>query len=190
VGAGIISAKVFVGNLNYRTTKEELSAFLGAAGEIVDCFLPTDRETGRPRGFGFVTFASSEQATACVEKFNGADFNGRSLNINAAEERGRRPAPGGGGGGPPRGRPAGGGGGDRRPAAPFKRSPSAGGPPPRRGFSPPPEPAAPVFDTSDRQYKEHEGPTDEWGSPMGKTKKRSKGSRRNLRARKDDVDDD
>lgn len=196
VGAGIISAKVFVGNLNYRTTKEELSAFLGAAGEIVDCFLPTDRETGRPRGFGFVTFASAEQAAACVEKFNGADFNGRNLNINPAEERGRRPAGG-------RGRPGGGGGGggdrdrgDRRPPVQqFKRGGGGGGgghgAPPRRGYSPPPEPAAaPAWDTSDRQYKEHDGPTDEWGAPMGKKKKKSKGSRRNLRARKHDIDDD
>ena len=166
MGAGIISAKVFVGNLNYRTTKEELSAFLGAAGEIVDCFLPTDRETGRPRGFGFVTFASPEQAKACVEKFNGADFNGRALNINAAEERGRPPV------------------------QQVKRGPGGGGPPPRsRGYAPPPEPTAPVFDTSDRQYKEDDGPTDEWGSPVGKKKKRGKGSRRNLRARKHDIEE-
>ena len=199
MGARIISAKVFVGNLNYRTTKEELSAFLSAAGEIVDCFLPTDRETGRPRGFGFVTFASPEQAAACVEQFNGQDFNGRRLNINPAEERGRRPA-----GGPGRGRPGGDrggerGGGDRgrSPIQQFKRGSGSGGGPPRRddrpprrgggGYAPPPEIEGPVFDTSDRQYQEDDGPTDEWGSPVGKKKKRGKGSRRNLRAKKHDY---
>ena len=97
--SGVISAKVFVGNLSYHTTKEELVACLSAAGEIVDAFLPTDRETGRPRGFAFVTFASAEQATACVEQFNGQLLGGRPLNINPAEERPRGAGPGRGGGG-------------------------------------------------------------------------------------------
>ncbi|MEO0322603.1 MAG: RNA-binding protein [Myxococcota bacterium] len=103
-GAEPISSKVFVGNLNYRTTRDELVSFLGPAGTIVDAFLPTDRESGRPRGFAFVTFSSPEEAAACVEQFNGAELSGRRLNINPAEERGRgRPSERGG---PGRGRPS------------------------------------------------------------------------------------
>ncbi|MEM7607912.1 MAG: RNA-binding protein, partial [Myxococcota bacterium] len=104
-------------------TKEDLMAFLAPAGEIVDAFLPTDRETGRPRGFGFVTFATPEQAAACVEQFNGQELGGRRLNINPAEERGRRPGgkrPGGGGRGP-------GGGGGRGPGGGGGRGPGGGG---------------------------------------------------------------
>jgi len=112
----VISAKVFVGNLSYHTTKEELVEFLTQAGEIVDAFLPTDRETGRPRGFAFITFATPEQASECVSKFNGQMLGGRSLNVNPAVERprdGSGPRPGGGGGfgGGPRGGGGGFGGG-------------------------------------------------------------------------------
>ena len=117
----VISAKVFVGNLSYHTSKEELVEVLSAAGEIVDAFLPVDRETGRPRGFAFVTFATPEQASECVAKFNGQMVGGRSMNVNPAVERprdGSGPRPGGfggGGGGGGRGGygggPGGGGGG-------------------------------------------------------------------------------
>ena len=123
---------MFVGNLNYRTTKEELVAFLSPAGEIIDAFLPTDRDTGRPRGFGFVTFASEDQAAACIDQFDGVELGGRRLNITPADERGRRgggrprrdgPPGGGGGGGGGRGR------GRPSPIAQFKRGgrPSDGG---------------------------------------------------------------
>ena len=99
----------------------ELVEVLSAAGEIVDAFLPVDRETGRPRGFAFVTFATPEQASECVAKFNGQMVGGRSMNVNPAVERprdGSGPRPGGfggGGGGGGRGGygggPGGGGGG-------------------------------------------------------------------------------
>ena len=104
-----IPAKVFVGNLSFQTTKERLQEFLTPAGNIVECALPTDRETGRPRGFAFVEFASDAEAAACIEKFNGQELDGRALRVNSAEDRPRRS---GGFGGGPRGGPPGDGGGD------------------------------------------------------------------------------
>ncbi|MEM8964210.1 MAG: RNA-binding protein [Acidobacteriota bacterium] len=95
----VIPSKIFVGNLNYRTTKERLSEHLAPAGQIVDVYVPTDRATGRPRGFAFVEFSSEEEAQAAVDQFHRQDLDGRPLNINFAEERRRSP-----GGGPPRGR--------------------------------------------------------------------------------------
>jgi cold-inducible RNA-binding protein len=86
-----MSAKVFVGNLSFETTKEELSAFLGEVGTIVDVFLPNDRVTGRPRGFAFVEFASDTEAANAIERFNGKELGGRSLSLNPAQERAPRP---------------------------------------------------------------------------------------------------
>ncbi len=195
-GAGPISAKVFVGNLNYRTTKEELIAFLSPAGEIVDAFLPTDRETGRPRGFGFVTFASEEQAQACIEQFDGVEMGGRRLNINKADDRGRKPrrsepatefkrggrgrgGPGGGGGGGRRDDRRGGGGGRGGPRPPR--------PPRGAAAPPPPEPEYTTEDRRDPDATDESHETDEWGKssqPWKKKKKKSKGSRRGLRSKK------
>jgi cold-inducible RNA-binding protein len=112
----IIGAKLFVGNLNFDTTKEELEAVFSEVGQIVDCFLPKDRETGRPRGFAFVEYAEPGSATEAVTKFDGLEMGGRNLRVNEADERRRGPGPGGppsgargpGGG---RGAPGGGGGG-------------------------------------------------------------------------------
>lgn len=107
---------MFVGNLHYETTREELTALLAAAGSIVDIHLPTDRETGRPRGFAFVGFATEAEAAEAIRRFDQAEVRGRKLNVNAADDRPRRapgvrmppfsPAPdanpfGGGGGRPP-----------------------------------------------------------------------------------------
>ena len=99
-----MSSKVFVGNLDYNTTETEVQSLFAQAGEVKDVYLPTDRESGRKRGFAFVEFASDEQAAAAIEKFNGYQMGGRTLRVNAAEDRPR----GGGGGG---GRSFGGGGG-------------------------------------------------------------------------------
>lgn len=195
-GAGPISAKVFVGNLNYRTTKEELIEFLSPAGEIVDAFLPTDRETGRPRGFGFVTFATEDQAQACIEQFDGVEMSGRRLNINKADDRGRKPRRSEPatefkrGGGRGRGAGGGGGGGDRRD---DRRGGGGGGRPPRppRGGAaaapPPPEPEYTTEDRRDPDAADEPTETDEWGKtsqPWKKKKKKSKGSRRGLRSKK------
>ena len=105
-----MASKIFVGNLDYNTTKEEVQSLFAQVGELRDVFLPVDRETGRKRGFAFVEFASDEDAAKAIEKFNGYQLGGRALRVNAAENRprGERPS-----GGPPRsyGNSYGGGGG-------------------------------------------------------------------------------
>ena len=89
-------SKVFVGNLSFDTTREELEAFFAPMGEIAEVMVPTDRDSGRPRGFAFVTFASAESATEAIQKLDGAELGGRNLRVNAATERTDRPAGGGG----------------------------------------------------------------------------------------------
>src|SRR5512138_1455076 len=101
-----MSSKVFVGNLDFKTTKEEVQTLFAQIGEIRDVFLPTDRESGRPRGFAFVEFASDDDAAKAIEKFNGYQLSGRALRVNAAEDRPRGARPSGP-------RPSFGGGGDR-----------------------------------------------------------------------------
>ena len=95
-----MSAKVFVGNLDFNTTKTEVQTLFTQVGEIRDVFLPTDRESGRPRGFAFVEFTNDEDAAKAIEKFNGYELGGRALRVNPAEDRPRSsgPRPGGGGG--------------------------------------------------------------------------------------------
>ena len=88
-----ISAKIFVGNLNFQTTKEELADLLSAAGQIVDVYLPADRTTGRPRGFAFVEFSSEAEASEAIRMFNEHEMAGRKLNINAADDRRRADGP-------------------------------------------------------------------------------------------------
>jgi RNA recognition motif-containing protein len=100
-----VSSKVFVGNLEFSTTKDELETLFAEAGSVVDVFLPSDRATGRPRGFAFVEYSSEEEAAAAIKKFDGYEMGGRSLRVNAAEAR--APGPGRGGGFAP----SGGGGG-------------------------------------------------------------------------------
>ena len=97
-----IPAKVFVGNLSFNTTKERLQEFLAPAGTILECAIPTDRESGRPRGFAFVEFSSDAEAAAAIQQFNGQELDGRALRVNSAEDRPRRSGGfGGGHGGPP-----------------------------------------------------------------------------------------
>ncbi|MEO8215807.1 MAG: RNA-binding protein [Acidobacteriota bacterium] len=110
----VISAKIFVGNLSFNTTKDELEQLFAQEGSLQEVFLPTDRESGRPRGFAFVTYNSDDDAVRAIEKFNGQELGGRALRVNSADERPRRapsfsPFAGGGGGGDSR--PFGGGGG-------------------------------------------------------------------------------
>lgn len=111
-----MAAKVFVGNLDFRTTKEEVETLFSQVGPIRDVFLPMDRETGRPRGFAFVEFESDDAAAKAIEKFNQYEMSGRALRVNAAEDRPRREGGGGGrprfsGGGAPPMEDFGGGGG-------------------------------------------------------------------------------
>ena len=109
--------KLFVGNLNYRTTPDGLREIFSAHGEVLDVFIGTDRETGRSRGFGFVTMGSKEAGAAAIENLNGKDFEGRALVVNEAQPRAPSPGGGfgggGGGGGGGRGGFGGGGGGGR-----------------------------------------------------------------------------
>ena len=94
-----MSSKIFVGNLNYETTQTQLQDLLAEVGEIKDVYLPTDRVTGRPRGFAFVEFATPEEAKAAIEKFNEHELGGRKLRVNEAEDRPRRGPSGPSGGG-------------------------------------------------------------------------------------------
>ena len=110
-----MGSRIFVGNLDFNTSREELETLFGETGQVRDVFLPTDRETGRPRGFAFVEFEANGDASAAIERFNGHEVSGRALRVNAAEERPRRfgserPFGGGGGAGGGRGGAGGGGG--------------------------------------------------------------------------------
>jgi RNA recognition motif-containing protein len=86
--------RLYVGNLSYSTNTESLRALFATAGEVREVAMPTDRETGQPRGFAFVTMGSDAQANGAISQLNGATLDGRSLRVNEAQER-----PGGGGGG-------------------------------------------------------------------------------------------
>ena len=106
-----MTIRLFVGNLNFKTTSEDLQELFGQVGEVQSASVVTDRETGRSRGFGFVEMASNDDGQRAIEQFNGKDFNGRNLTVNEArprEERGGGGGYGGGGGG------GYGGGGNRR----------------------------------------------------------------------------
>lgn len=100
-------SKLYVGNLSYQTSESELREIFSQHGEVVSATLVMDRETGRPRGFGFVEFADASSAKAAIEALNGANVGGRDLTVN--EARPREPRSGGGGGGY-----GGGGGGGHR----------------------------------------------------------------------------
>ena len=80
-----MASKIFVGNLNFNTTREELETLMAQVGAVKDVFLPTDRETGRPRGFGFVEMADG--GAKAIAGLNGKDFGGRALNVNEAQPR-------------------------------------------------------------------------------------------------------
>jgi len=105
-----MGTKIYVGNLPWRATDAQLSELFGVHGEVTDAKIVTDRETGRSRGFGFVTMAAGDAAQAAIRALNGYSLEGRALVVNEAREQtgGRRPGGYGGGGG---GGYGGGGGG-------------------------------------------------------------------------------
>jgi cold-inducible RNA-binding protein len=114
-----MGTKVFVGNMSFDTTREQLQELFAQAGEITEVVVPTDRMSGRPRGFAFVSFATDEAAAAAIQKLDGQELDGRNLRVNEASAE--RPARsfGGGGGGGGFSRPfGGGGGGGGRPGGP------------------------------------------------------------------------
>ena len=94
--------KLYVGNLSFSTTEEELRELFGKHGVVESVAVITDRETGRSRGFGFVEFAEASAADAAIQALDGKDVGGRSLRVNEAFERERGGRGGGGGRGPRR----------------------------------------------------------------------------------------
>jgi len=111
-----MAAKLFVGNLSFQATEEDLRELFAQAGTVETVRIITDQFTGRPRGFGFVEMATKEEATKAVEMLNGRLFRDRNLVVDEARPQPQR-GPGGGGGAGARDRgprPGGGGGGWRR----------------------------------------------------------------------------
>lgn len=153
-----MAVRLFVGNMPYAATEQDLRAHFSGVGEPSQIVIPVDRETGRPRGFAFVEFLDRAVAEEAINRFNMQPFMGRSLSVSEArprEERGpggggggfRPSGPGGGGGGFSGPRPGGGGGfGGPRPggfsgppggAGGFRSGPGAAAPPGGRNFGPP-----------------------------------------------------
>src|SRR3984957_16248200 len=91
--------RLYVGNLSFSTTRESVEAAFAAVGEVREVSMPTDRETGQPRGFAFVTMGSAQAATNAISQLNGAMLDGRALKVNEAQERTQGGGGGGGGGG-------------------------------------------------------------------------------------------
>src|SRR5258705_6919071 len=110
-----MATKLYVGNLSFRTTSEELREAFSAVGTVESASVIEDRETGRSRGFAFVEMSTPEEAAAAIEAFNGKDFGGRNLTVNEAKPRTDRGGRGGYRGGHDNG-------GDER----FKREPRSG----------------------------------------------------------------
>jgi RNA recognition motif-containing protein len=109
-----MSTKLFVGNLSFNTTENDLQDAFAAHGTVVEANLMMDRMSGRPRGFGFVTMSTPEEAEKAIQALNGSTIDGRALTVNIARPREERPGGGGGGRGPRREYGGGGGGGRNR----------------------------------------------------------------------------
>jgi RNA recognition motif-containing protein len=97
--------RLYVGNLSFSTSRESIEALFASAGQVREVAMPTDRETGQPRGFAFVTMGTAQEANNAIAQLNGAMLDGRALRVNEAQERS------GGGGGRGGGGGYGGGGG-------------------------------------------------------------------------------
>ena len=102
-----MTMKLYVGNLAFATSSQDLQELFASAGTVESASVVEDRDTGRSRGFGFVEMSSKEEGEAAIAQFNGKEVNGRALNVNEAKPRENR----GGGGGGGRGGGYGGGGG-------------------------------------------------------------------------------
>ena len=109
-----MSTKLFVGNLSYNTTENDLQDAFAAHGTVLEVDLILDKMSGRSRGFAFVTMENPEAAKAAIAALNGKNLQGRDIAVNEARPREDRPPRSGGGGGGGRGYGGGGGGGGRR----------------------------------------------------------------------------
>ena len=109
-----MNTKMYVGNLPFAAQEQDVRELFSQYGGVTEVFLPMDRESGRPRGFAFVTMDSPEAMQAAINAQNGQEFMGRKLAINEARPREERPGGFGGGGGGGRGYGGGGGGGGKR----------------------------------------------------------------------------
>ena len=107
---------IFVGNLPFRAEQEDVIELFAQFGEVSNCALPLERDTGRKRGFAFIEMADESTEDAAIEGLQGVELMGRPLRINKAEPRGSAPRRGGGGGGGYGGGGGGGGGGGDRPS--------------------------------------------------------------------------
>lgn len=90
---------IYVGNLSYDVTQDDLNTVFAEYGSVQRVHLPTDRETGRPRGFAFVEMKTEAEETAAIEALDGAEWMGRDMKVNKAKPRENRSSFGGGGGG-------------------------------------------------------------------------------------------
>ena len=108
-----MSTKLYVGNLSFRVTSDDLQEHFATAGEVASANVVMDRETGRSRGFGFVEMASEDAANNAIAQFNGQDYDGRNMVVNEARPRDDSRGGGGGGRGGRGGGYGGGGGRDR-----------------------------------------------------------------------------
>ena len=108
-----MSIKLYVGNLAFRTTSDDLQQLFSQAGTVESASVVEDRDTGRSRGFGFVEMATKEEGEAAIAQFNGKEIDGRALTVNEARPREDRGGGGNRGGGGGRGGFGGGGGGGR-----------------------------------------------------------------------------
>lgn len=91
-----MNSKLYVGNMSFKTSEADLRDAFGQHGAVNEIYLATDRETGRPRGFAFVTMGTADEAKVAIDKMNGADLDGRQLTVNEAKPK---ESFGGGGGG-------------------------------------------------------------------------------------------
>jgi RNA recognition motif-containing protein len=108
-----MESKLYVGNLSYSTTEDDLRQLFAQAGNVKSVSVIKDRDTGRSKGFAFVEMGSDEDAQKAISQFNGQSFQDRSLKVNVARPREDRPRGGGGFGGPRGGDRGGPRGGDR-----------------------------------------------------------------------------